>query len=179
MGIRGYPTLVFFHEGREVETYMNHRTLELLTSFVENTVETVRKGAKKEDISEQASDSMDYDVVDQPGEVYELTSKTFHKVLTKPGFLFVKFYAPWCSHCKDMADTWVDLARRLGHRKNVRIGNVDCMANSELCMNQHVSGYPTLLLYKNGLKINDYAGERDLGSMHSFVAGYLGEHDDL
>ncbi len=177
MGIRGYPTLVFFYNGKEVETYMNHRTMELFTSFIENTIETI--GGRKDTTPEPASDSLDYDVVDQQSEVYELTSKTFDKVLAKQGFLFVKFYAPWCSHCREIAGTWTELAQRLGNNKNVRVAKVDCTTNADLCASQHVNAYPTLLLYKNGLKINDYAGARDLDSMHSFIAGYLREHEDL
>lgn len=64
--------------------------------------------------------------------------------LTK-GLWFVKFYAPWCGHCKNLAPTWDRLAQRVDGT-NVKIGKVDCDENSALCGRFGIQGYPTLLL---------------------------------
>jgi thioredoxin-like negative regulator of GroEL len=40
---------------------------------------------------------------------------------------FIKFYAPWCSHCKTLAPVWVELAKTLQGKTN--IAEVDCIAD--------------------------------------------------
>jgi len=45
---------------------------------------------------------------------------------------FIKFYAPWCGHCKNMAPTWNKLADKLNTSKNVRIAKYDCTKSKEI-----------------------------------------------
>lgn len=39
----------------------------------------------------------------------ELTGESFTSALKENEVLFVKFYAPWCGHCKHLAPTWEQL----------------------------------------------------------------------
>ena len=58
---------------------------------------------------------------------------------------FIKFYAPWCGHCRKLAPTWEKLHTEL--KDDLNVASVDCttMAGQDLCANFGVRGYPTLL----------------------------------
>jgi thioredoxin domain-containing protein 5 len=88
---------------------------------------------------------------------------------TASGHHFVKFYAPWCGHCKNLAPAWDQLASE--HKDaGVTVGKVDCTTNAETCRKYDIRGYPTLILFKNGkAEQKKYNGGRDVGSMKSFL----------
>ena len=44
------------------------------------------------------------------GNLYILTEKTFKKGKEEFDFMMVKFYAPWCGHCKNLAPVYITLA---------------------------------------------------------------------
>ena len=61
----------------------------------------------------------------------------------------------------------------------VTIGHVDCTAdgntNRELCSAHGVNGFPTLNIYKDGQKADEYNGKRDLEDLVAFVEKQLAE----
>jgi protein disulfide-isomerase A6 len=75
----------------------------------------------------------------------ELNPMTFEEAVhTKNAF--IKFYAPWCGHCKSLAPDWDALADKYSDSSSVVIGSVDCTTdeNKDLCGEYGVQGYPTL-----------------------------------
>ncbi|KAK1965695.1 thioredoxin [Colletotrichum sublineola] len=73
---------------------------------------------------------------------------------------FVKFYAPWCHHCQAMAPNWQQLAKEMKGRLN--IGEVNCDVETRLCKDVRLRGYPTILFFKGGERV-EYEGLRGLG----------------
>ncbi|BGP24113.1 hypothetical protein JCM10295v2_003015 [Rhodotorula toruloides] len=82
---------------------------------------------------------------------------------------FVKFYAPWCSHCKQIAPKWKDLAAAVAP-SGIRIYEMDCDANEnkKACRKEGVKAYPTLQFYNKGASV-EYAGKRSVDAFRDFA----------
>lgn len=99
----------------------------------------------------------------------ELTDDTYNSAISDGKVYFVKYYAPWCGHCKRLAPTWDELADAVSGT-NVVIAKVDCTVAKSVCTGAGVQGYPTLKLVQNGKVKEDYRGSRDLTALKSFAA---------
>ncbi|KAK4701922.1 hypothetical protein P7C70_g4306, partial [Phenoliferia sp. Uapishka_3] len=85
------------------------------------------------------------------------------------GPAFVKYFAPWCGHCKTLAPKWKDLAVALKGQVNVYEVDCDDSRNKRVCRNEGIAAFPTLVFYNEGAKV-EYKGRRDLPSMKSFAS---------
>jgi len=74
-----------------------------------------------------------------------IEEKTNRYISDKPWF--IKFYAPWCGHCKKLAPTWEDLYSK--HKDEVNVAKVDCTTDEAkpLCQRFEIRGYPTLYYF--------------------------------
>lgn len=76
------------------------------------------------------------------------------------GSWFVKFYAPWCTHCQRLAPIWEKLAdQAVASEWPVKIAEVDCTTNKEICEKVKVRSFPNLLLINNGQLLGKYQGD--------------------
>ena len=68
---------------------------------------------------------------------------------------FIKFFAPWCGHCKHLAPTWQELYEK--HGQDINVAEVDCTNEKAqlLCEEFKIRGYPTLKLLKDA-KVYSY-----------------------
>lgn len=82
----------------------------------------------------------------------------------------VKFFAPWCGHCKKLTPTWEELAKWAfdTYEKKVTVAKLDCTKNAATCQEHDVSGYPTLKAYL-GNTVIPYKGNRDLSSLKNWL----------
>jgi len=86
------------------------------------------------------------------------------------GDWFVEFYAPWCSHCKDIRPKWEALAEEL--LGEINVASVDCDKSPKLADRFKVKGYPTLIYFHHGHMFL-YEGQREVGPMASFARHIL------
>ena len=101
------------------------------------------------------------------GKSLSFTAESFQNLVTmsqEPWF--IKFYAPWCGHCQSMAPNWVQLAKEMKGRLN--IGEVNCDVESRLCKDVRLRGYPTILFFRGGERV-EYDGLRGLGDFVTYA----------
>lgn len=95
------------------------------------------------------------------------------------GKWFVKFYAPWCGHCKRLSPVWDQLAEKLADEHEdlgINIAKIDLTKNKETQKRFDIKGYPTLLYFANR-KIFKYTQKRDLDPLIEFATGGFTELD--
>ena len=101
------------------------------------------------------------------GTSMDLSQESFQKLVTNTQDpWFVKFYAPWCHHCQDLAPNWLEMAKEL--RGELNIGEVNCVIEVRLCKDVRVKAYPTLLFFRGGERV-EYDGLRGLGDLISYA----------
>jgi protein disulfide-isomerase len=101
------------------------------------------------------------------GKSQDLTAESFQRLVTMTHDpWFIKFYAPWCPHCQHLAPNWQGMARKM--EGQVNIGEVNCDIEKRLCRDVKVKGYPTILFFRGGERI-EYDGLRGLGDLILFA----------
>lgn len=131
-----------------------------------------------------------------------LDETTFEIALEENEYVFVDFFANWCSHCRDLAPTWETLAEVMWQAAENRveahsevhkysdedydeamkvelpvlIAKVDCVDHHDFCMNQEIRAYPTLKFFVDGEEKGVYQGHRTVVEFTHFIAEMEKEH---
>lgn len=101
------------------------------------------------------------------GSVVTLSSNNFAEIVksdTEKGWM-VKFYAPWCGHCKKLAPTWNELA---SSAQGFGVGSMDCTTSQATCTEYKIKGYPTIKFVKDN-KMYSYKGSRSIDALTEFA----------
>ena len=105
--------------------------------------------------------------------VFDCSNDNFAATIKDKDLAIVKFFAPWCGHCKAMAQDWLDVGKETADDNKVAVINVDCTVERELCGNNGVKGYPTLKAFKKGGEYGD-----NLPRKKAQIIDYINKHKD-
>ncbi|CAG0888780.1 unnamed protein product [Cyprideis torosa] len=171
--VTGYPTLRFYageaSDSSEEVTggvkYQGKRDLDSLETWLRDKVEQ-RMVSRSETTTAKPSDKASLEV---KKEVRDLNAETFHGTLSE-GSHFVEFFAPWCGHCQRLHPVWESLGLSENvERSGTSIGRVDCTSQRDVCKEVGVAGYPTLIFFREGVRIEEYNGGRSLSELEAYV----------
>mmetsp|Transcript_40726 Transcript_40726/g.59828 ORF Transcript_40726/g.59828 Transcript_40726/m.59828 type:complete len:244 (-) Transcript_40726:342-1073(-) len=99
--------------------------------------------------------------------VTNLTTENYDE-LTSGKVVFIKFFAPWCGHCKKMAPDWEKLAEDWKEHETVLIAEVDCTADGkDFCNTNRVKAFPALK-YGDPANLDTYEGARSYDALKTF-----------
>jgi protein disulfide-isomerase A6 len=160
--IQGYPTLKFYPKGSKTpEDYNSGRTAEDIAEYLN------KKAGSRIRIIKAPEAALTL----EPSNFDEIIKDTSKNIL-------VKFYAPWCGHCKKLAPTWEKLAKAFENEKDVIIAKLDADKYRDLAEPYNVRGYPTIKFFPKGAdrKPEDYNSGRDIEDLVKFLNNKAGTH---
>ncbi|KAM6989162.1 protein disulfide-isomerase tmx3a-like [Tautogolabrus adspersus] len=81
----------------------------------------------------------------------------------------IKFYAPWCSFCKQLDPVWHQIGSELKSLGSpINVGKSDASSSQGLAKEFRVRGYPAILMLKKDVKYN-YSGPRTKDEIMDFA----------
>lgn len=88
------------------------------------------------------------------------------------GLWIIMYGANWCKYTQRLTPKWLGLqtrirAENLSH--DINIAKVECTKSMDFCTSQGVEGFPTIYVYENGNKIEEYLGNHEINEMFTYV----------
>jgi len=141
------------------ETAAKDLTVDIIGKFADDLL----SGAIKPHLKSQP-------VPETQGDVTVIVGSEWEKIVKDPTKdVLVKYYAPWCGHCKALAPHWEDLGKHFADKPSVVIAKFDSTENEAEGVD--VGSYPTLIFYPKDNKAGvPYDGERELEPLKKWVS---------
>ena len=100
-----------------------------------------------------------------------VSAKEFKKHFGEKKHALVAYLAPWCGHCKEFKPEWRELSKRMkGSKRRGMLAAVSEEFIDAGDSRHSVEGYPTIRLFVDGRKVEDYDGPRKAGALAEYIA---------
>lgn len=110
-------------------------------------------------------------IADSNSAVVKLTEKEFKNFLEENPLVLTEFFAPWCGYCKMLGPEFSKAADILNEsHPNIKLAQVDCTEQEELCQKHEIRGYPTMKVMRGPFQQpDDYDGPRDAEGIANYM----------
>ncbi|RAP78477.1 thioredoxin family protein [Paenibacillus montanisoli] len=102
-------------------------------------------------------------------EVHSLFKETFREQISH-GITLVDFYKPGNDSCHEQLSIDHSLAQEV--RYQAAVAKVDIDQEKELATEYGVSSVPTLMLFKDGYKVETLVGQQSKDVLQKYIVGY-------
>jgi protein disulfide-isomerase-like protein len=167
--VQGFPTIMHFTYGKNQRSYTGGRTKE---AFIDALMRELGPDFKPDNMPAYTPPKeKEAEAWSEP--VKSLTPETFDVIVKASPNAIIGFVAPWCGHCKAARPAFEEAAMKVSKTNKDRLyATVDCSMYADFCTSNEVQGFPTFLLYKNGVKQGKHSGGR---TVEGFVAAFDGK----
>lgn len=93
------------------------------------------------------------------------------KVENSKGVVVVDFFATWCGPCKMLAPVLKGVSEKMGEK--AKIFKVDIDENGNLANKYRISAVPTMIIFKDGVPVDQLAGFMPEQNIINKVNAYL------
>ena len=87
-------------------------------------------------------------------------------VLKAPGAVVVDFWAEWCGPCRMIGPALEEISNEMS---GVTIAKINIDENPEIASKLGIRSIPTLMIYKDGQKVDQMVGAKPKGDLQRWI----------
>ena len=142
------------------------------SNFITEMYNQSNKSESVENVSYDEPDSTSNNDGNSSKEVQKvsnLTKENFYESINQDKLVLVDFYADWCGPCQMLSPIVDEVA---GELTDVSFFRLDTDVEEDIALEYQIEYLPTLILFKNGERIDESIGLISKDELISFIASY-------